>query len=389
MATEFLATLTTPATPVVAPEPAKPADAPAAAPAKPAEPAKPVEAPKPVAKAPEKPAEPAKQPAPINIDDPKVPAAELRKHMKEQKGRYETTIQERERALAETSAKLKVLEGKRFWSEQDEVKFKELETKQAYLESQHYSRNYADSPEYKAKYFIPLNEKFAEAVEISKSLDVKYADGAEEKIRKGDEADIRRIYNAPNNAERRKMARELFGDYAQDVLDAVFPMAALAKEAAQVVKDKAENYTVEQQKQQELSKTSATQFQQLIVAAADQLAKAQPEIFGVPENNPEEADLLKKGMGFVDESSANMSKFKPEERAARVSLIRSMAGAYPRMAHILSKTRSELEAANAELAKYRGSDPGNAGDAGGAGAPAPSGDGGTDDMAKEFAEYDK
>lgn len=382
LASSLLTSLTAAPEPVKAPEP-KPEPTPAPKPPEPAKPtAKAPEPTKPAAGATAKPAATAP-----NFDDPKLSASDLRKHLKDLQSRLTTTQAEKETAIAQSTAKLKELEAKKFWTDDDQKKFDELTTGKAALEKQLYSKNYADSPEYKKLFIDKINEQFSEATEVVTALTVTYTENDEEKTRAGTQADMLKLYNAPSNVERRNLAKTMFGDDFQEALDAVQPMLATRKASEQAIKDKAANYESEISKQQEEFKTNSTQAEQFIKSATDALAKDKPDIFGVPENNPEEATLLKRGFDFVDEFSKNSANLPHQERMAKIALLRANAAAFPRLMFRLEKQAAELEALRAEIAGYRKSDPGEGGEGGG--GEQPKDIGGTDELTAEIQKLER
>ena len=372
-----------PAAPVAPAAPAAPvATAKPYAPAAPVAPAAPAKPAAPAAAA--APASPAAQSKPVNIDDPKLSAVELRKHLKEMKGNYEMTVAEKEKALQQVQSRIKDLEQKKYWTAEDQKRVDALEAGRKELEAKLYGRNYSESEDYKKNFVEKINSQAAEAQEILGALNVTVTDAeGSETTRTGNQADMMRLYNATNNMERRRMAKELFGEDFQEALDAVSPMLQTRKDAERAVKEKAENYEADVAKFTESTKAYRQQVEGFVKQATDQLSAANPEIFGNP-TDASEAEAFKRGFAFVDEATQKADTFTPEERAARVAVVRSMAGAFPRMAHTLSKVKAELAAAQEELAKYRKSDPSNIGDGGGGGGENTDNAGGVDSMAAEF-----
>ena len=323
----------------------------------------------------------------INIDDPKLPASELRRHLKEMKGSYEMTVAEKEKALSQVQSRLRELEQKRYLTDEDQKRIEELVKGREQLEARLYSREYTESPEYKQNFVDKINEQATEAHEVISSLSVTVTDAnGNESTRQGSQADMLRLYNTSNGAERRKLAKELFGEDFQEALDAVHPMIQTRKASELAVKSKQENYKTEMQQQAESAKNYTSQLSQFVSMTDEHLAKSMPVIFSKP-TDPGELDAYEKGMRFVDESSNNADKFTPEQRAARISMIRSMAGSFPRMLKRVTQLNSELAATQEELAKYRKSDPGNIGD-NGAGGGTKTEAGGTDSMIAEFDKLD-
>lgn len=325
---------------------------------------------------PTKPAAPAQAPKPIDIDDPKVPAAELRKHLKQLREDLEKTKAEKETTVSSLQSKLKQLESKKFWNEDDEKKHAEMTQRLNALESNLYSRDYTESPEYKKLYADKIQEQYKEALEMVATLDTLDDNGNE---RKGDRNDIIRLMGAPNNAERRRLAKELFGENFQDALDAVSPMVETKKNAEAAVKAKRENYQTEIQQRMEESQ----QIRQFISERQNDIAEKFPHIFKPDSTDSESQALLKKGFDFVDESTQKQD-MNVNERSARIAMIRSWAGAFPRLVNEMSKKDARIAELEGQLEKLRGSDPGDAGDTGGGGSAAGDGEGGSDELAREI-----
>lgn len=371
------------APPVEAPKPdAPPAEIP---PTEPKPTAPKVEPAKPAPKAEVKPSTPPAKPAtPPNFDDPKLTAADLRKHLKEMRTNLDRTLAEKETALTQTKSRLADLEKKRFWTDDDQKKFDELTTGKAAIEADLYGRNYAESPEYKQLFVDKMNSQAAEAVEVFSALTAHDAEGNE---RQGSEQDMMRLYKADNNLDRRRIAKELFGDDFQEALDAVKPMLDTAKAAKDAVKSKRENYQSEITNQSRQIQEQQTQIGQFVQTASEHLRASQPDVFDADENDPQSGELLKKGFSFVDEATSSADKLTVNERAGRIALIRSMAGAFPRLVADKRRLSAENASLMEELKKYRGSDPG-AGGSGGSTAPAATG-AGTDDLAAEIEALEK
>lgn len=381
--------------PPAQPESAPPAQTsqPAQPPVKNPEPSKPASqqttAPKPVSQQPAKPAAPAPQKSQkttenaVDFNDPKLTAPELRKRLTELTTLHSKTLAEKDTALNQVQSRLKELEAKKYWTEDDEKKFKELSEGKSNLEAQLYARDYAQSPEYKKNFQDKIDEQFNEALEIFSALSVQYDQDGEVVTRPANQQDLLRLYRIPNLAERKKMAKTMFGDEYQEALDAVAPMISTNKAAQQAIKEKQEAYNLERQQAENSYKEIGLQFQKFVADSFQSLQQSEPEIFGQSEEDKDGSEALMRGLKFVDESANNAPQMSINERAARSSLIRAMAAAHPRMKLMVSKLKEENENLRAQLAAFQGSDPGNAGEHGG--QPAAVEDtGGVESMAAKF-----
>lgn len=362
-----------PQEPAKAPEPsaptAKPVE-PTPAPTPKVDAAKPAPAAKP---------SPAVAPKPINIDDPKVPAAELRKHLKDVETRFTATVAEKENALALANAQLKELQAKKFWTPELQKRIDETDASKAALERQLYSKNYAESPEFKKLFKDKIDEQATEAVEVIAALKVQSATG---ETRDGTHGDMLRLYNAANNTDRRKLAKELFGEDFQEALDAVQPMIATRKAASEAVKSKADSYETEVKQQSEQFQQLNQQMKDFVSKSTESLATAMPAIFGASDK-PEEVKMLKKGFEDFDQTSEQLAAMTSESKAATLAAIRAKVAAFGRLKSMVESRDRMLAERDAELAKYRKSDPGNAGEATGA-TESPKGEGGTAGLSSEW-----
>lgn len=385
MAEEFMADLagTPAAQPAAAPEPVKEPKA-APEPAKPAAtPAKPA-----AAVAPAKPAAtpaPAKPAAKINIDDPKVSAADLRKHLKDILADKDKTVGEKQKEIETLQGKIKGFEGKRFWTDDDEKLSQQATQRLAQLEADLYGRDFRQSPDFKAQFQDKFDRLWSKGVETVKGLTVTWREGEEDKSRPATQQDLLRVVDAPAS-ERYKLAKQLFGEDFTIVMDYANKLNDIREAADEAVSEKQKNYQSDTQRQAEQFKTVSTQIEQFVKEAGENLVQKFPDVFSAKEDEPEVAAALKKGFDFVDDARINQGKLNPNERAAKIAVIRAWSGAFPRLMHDRSKLMAENAALREEIAKYNKSDPGNMGEGGGEGGGAGKDDGGSDELAAEFAK---
>lgn len=392
LAGDIMSSLSAAPQPAAPPQPPKvePAKTPPAEPPKaqqqPTEPAKPLADKKPpVDPAKQPPAQPPKTAKPIDLEDPKLSAPELRRHLKQVLEDTKKTIAEKDSAHTQVLARLRELESKKYWTEDDQKKFEELSKGKAALEAQIYARDYSQSPEYKKQFQDKLDEQFADAKEVVSSLTVKSLDrDGNESERAGTEQDLLKLYKLTNLAERKKAAKEMFGDEFQEALDAVAPMIETRRAADRAIAEKRENYEAERKAAEENWKTQSTQIQSFMGQAFESLQQKEPEIFGFSEEDKEGTEALQRGLQFVDEATLSSASLNPTERAAKAAVLRAMAGAFPRVKIALTNAKARIAELESEIAKFKGTDPGNAGD-GGAGGVAEKQTAGTDDLAAEIA----
>jgi predicted nuclease with TOPRIM domain len=385
MADEFMADLTgaTPPAPAATPpeppkEPVTPAEPPKAAPAPP----------KPAAAAPPKPAAqpaPAKPVVKLNIDDLKVSASDLRRHLKEIIADKDKTVGEKQKEIATLQDKIKEFEGKKFWTDDDQKLSEQATKRLAKLESDLYGRDYRQSPEFKTQFQDKFDRLWSKGVETVKGLTVTWKEGDEDKSRPATQQDLLRVVDAPAS-ERYKLAKQLFGEDYPVVIDYANKLNDIRESAEEAVKNKQDNHQSETQKQADELKKVSGQIEQFVKEAGENLVQKFPDIFSAKEDEPEVAAALKKGFDFVDDARINQGKFNPNERAAKIAVIRSWAGAFPRLIHDRSRLMAENAALREEIAKYNKTDPGNLGEGAGAGGGAGKDDGGSDELAAEFSK---
>jgi hypothetical protein len=245
---------------------------------------------------------------------------------------------------------------------------------------------YSSSAEYKEKYQTPIQTKTAKAFKTVQDLTVEIVDpnNPENKTsRPGTKADFQAIYAAPNRSAARKLAKQLFGDDADDVIryrDEINDLVEAADEAAE--KYKTQGHEAEQKTQAERLRENEARNAMWI--EANKAYRENPKIarhFNDDPDDPEFTDLLHKGFEFVDEFfGPNRAKYTVQQQIVADTKIRHRSAAYPAAMHRLKKAEAALTAANETIATLRGSGPGGRGKSAGGG-------GGT--VATQAADGDK
>lgn len=380
-----------------APKETPPKETPPAAPPKKDEKAAPAAAPK----AGDKPAEPPK-PAPaatpakdLDPDDPKVSAADLRRELKRLKESSTLTVKEREKQIGELTDKISGFEKRRYWTDADLKQHEEATKRLSQLEADLYSRDYAASPEYKSKFQDRLDDIWREASEEVKGLTVKYQDGVDDeqkpimKERAATTRDLLSVIDAPP-VDRMAIAKRLFGDDREPVLQWARDIAVLRRDAAKAIEEKKTGYASEITKRQQQFAEANQKIQGFIQQTTGHLEKQYPNIFSAPADKPELAEKLKTGFAFVDESAAKMMEYDINTRAARAAVVRSMAGAFPRLVLEVSQQAARIKELEEENAKFRQTDPSELGGGTGGGGRTPGEkDGGSDTLAAEIDALNK
>ena len=400
MAAELMATLApAPVTPAEAPAaptppagetlaaptggtPALPSKEKGSAPAQPAAKAAPAKAPAAAA--------PAKD---LDPDDPKLSAKDLRDELKRLKQTVGGTVREKEKRISELQDQMASFEKRRYWTD-DDLKLHESATKRlSELESELYSRDYTSSPEYKSKYQDRFDDVWREASEEIKGMMIRFPDGTDEagqpkfSERAATNKDLLAVVDA-QPSERMRIAKQLFGDDREAVLQWAREIAVIRKEAAKAVEDKRAGYASEITQRNQKFQEANQKVGQFIQQMSGHLEKTYPNIFTAPDDQPEVQAALKKGFAFVDESSAKMMDYNVNERASRAAVIRSMAGAFPRLAMDNTRLSNRVQELEAQLAKFEKSDPSELGGGGGGGTETKK-DGGSDTLADEIDKLNR
>jgi hypothetical protein len=331
----------------------------------------------------------------LDPDDPKISAPELRKELKRMRETGEISKREFEKQMGELREKISGYEKRRYYTD-DDLKQSEATTKRlSELESELYSRDYATSPEYKSKFQDRLDQIWGEAQEEVKGMTVKYQDGVDAeqqpimKERAATTNDLLQVIDAPAS-QRLAIAKRLFGDDREPVLQWARDIASLRKDASRAIEEKRTGYASEVTKRDQQFRDANQRISAFISDTSKQLEQQYPEIFSAPADKPEIAEALKKGFSFVDESSSKMMEFNLNERAARAALVRSWAGAFPRLVLDLSQKSARIAELEGQIKKLQGSDPGELGGGGGGGGKAEGArDGGSDDLAAELDALNK
>jgi hypothetical protein len=330
----------------------KPTDAkPDAVPAKPAD--KKPDEPKPVAK----PAEPKKPDVPIKGE------AMLRKRLAEVERERDEAKTSAQTELGKLNGKLKELEGKRYWTKEDEEKHAAMEKRQQQLESDLYSRDYKESPDFKDKYQKRADKVFNTVTKTLKGMTVKYEDAGEEKERQATIADFNRIRSLDDSlVEQRKLAKSMFGEDADIILSHARELSNIEEEANDAIETQKKNWTQTKeqflQSQQQNQKLAQTTYNEI----TSQLVSKYPDYFGEDAANPEANAALKSGLEYVEGVSKLINTLPPQEAAKITAIVRMMAGSFPKHLIIIKQLKTQLSEAKESLGKLRKSDPGSGGE---------------------------
>lgn len=337
--------------------PPKPAaSAPAPTPAKPTAPEAPVVAKK-------KEAEIATKPGETEPDWSKAPQKWGSLYYKKEK-----EFRAKEQAL---ESKIKSLETKPFEQAGDAKKLEALEKQLDELrgESTRYKselvkRDYTQSDEYKRDFMDRADAIYTEGVQFATRLQV--IEG--ETTRQATQADFDRIRTSPPD-QRDEMAEDMFGRKGNAVVRYVERLEDLRRDAKVALDRHAADYDRSQTERDAMSKKEQQEYDAHYEDALEGI-KEHPEFgkfFREDENDPEATEILRSGFSEMQEVLAKAQSLPPEERAAFAAVYRSQAAAFPRAILEITRLEGKLAAVEAELVKYRGTDPGQ----GGSGGPTP------------------
>jgi len=229
-------------------------------------------------------------------------------------------------------------------------------------------RDYTQSDEYKKNFVEKVNTIYAEAVGFVEQLRVSTGDG--ERI--ATKADFDELRALPLGA-RRKAAVDKFGEYANDVLSFVRDIDVVKRDANLAVQRHAEQNEKESAERETMTSRQRQEYEGYYNTALDGIKKneAYGKWFSENPDDPEATQLLKSGYEEIENITAKLDKLPADQQAAYSAVFKARAAAFPRLLlehnRVLAK-QSELEA---ELAKYRGTDPGSENGAGGDGITPP------------------
>lgn len=363
-ALDALPDIDTPEPPKPSPEPPKPA----------AEPAKP----EPEKAEPEKPevTEPAKAEVPKPSPQDTMPQFRTNKELREwakkrdrEAVQAEEKRQELERKLAELERVVpKSQEGAELLSQKLAEAQRKLSEHEQLIEMQAFEHSAKYQKEYAEPYYNAREKAYRDISEmmVSEPTGEMDEDGNPVvKKRAATNADFDRIYALPR-AQARELAKQLFGEDANDVMLHRRTISELAEKAQAALNDRRQNYA--KYKQDEL----ATKNQQQIAIdglwkTANERISSDPKravYWGEDKSDPEANKALAQGFQLADEFfSEKRDQMSPEDRVEFDAYIRHSIAMGPRLAYRLNKANAQIKALTDEIAQLRGSTPG---------APAPT-----------------
>jgi flagellar motility protein MotE (MotC chaperone) len=290
--------------------------------------------------------------------------AQLRKELARVNGEFQKLKDQHTTELSSVQEKMKTLEQKRYWTPDEEKRYKAMEERQQQLEAELYTRDYRASPEFTEKYQKRADKVFATVGRELKGMTVQYQEDDENKSRPATLADFNRIRALSDSLpEQRRLAKSLFGEDADIMLGHARELSAIEENANEEITTRQLTYATTRKQAEEkqaeenrVYESSKSQFEKLLI-------QKYPDMFGEDATNPEATDALRSGLSFVDSTVSNAGKMTAEERAMKNSLVRLMAGSWQRNIVKIRQLQAKVDELTADIGKYRKSDPGSGGGA--------------------------
>lgn len=214
--------------------------------------------------------------------------------------------------------------------------------------------DFRQSPEFKEKYEQPYNEAWAKAVTEVTQLTMETEDGA---ARKATANDLLALANAPLD-QLDELANKWFPRSAARVIRHVEKIRDLAEAQDKALEEAKKGATDFQTKRAGEMQKANQAFKQAYDNVVGDLAKKYPKWFAPDETDPKGNEILKKGFDYADTVfSPNGTQLTPEQKAARLAVIRAKAANHDRLASRLKSTMAERDELRAKLAEYEQTEP--------------------------------
>lgn len=355
---------------------------PAAAPAEPAEPpaapasAKGGEVHDPLKPAPAKPAEPATPPKPGDQD---MSVEDMEKFLKAHSNKkpwkvYESLKTTTAQKVAELEGKLAALERKPVESPGDAAKMAALEKQIEALsgETKTYKQKLAQADFKHTDAYTNLSNRanriFQQGTTAITAMKITNPDGTTRDATAQDLDRLRRM----DPADREEKLDEMFGPKARLVARFTDALDQIRAEAAEAEEEFAKTHEQTSLQRELEAKGQKAKFDSTYKASLEELRKNEVwgKWFAPDEKDPEATKLLNDGFAEIERVLEASETMSPEEAAAHAAVFRARAAAMPRMLLEYNRQTAKITALEAELAKYRGTDPGARGATSGGGAPA-------------------
>lgn len=218
--------------------------------------------------------------------------------------------------------------------------------------------DYTKSEEFQKNYVAKYNRIQTGAAEEFKRLTITEG----ETQRPATEADFKRLMKR-DIGEQFELVKQWFGDSsaAYRLLTNLNLMDQIQSDAMDARETARQNAEQSKTKAELQTKEEGRLYESQLEARHVELADQFPELFGDTDNQ-EASTAFQKGLDFAKRALSERMKMSPAERAEHDALLIQTHAGFRRLA-IESKAKdAEVETLKKELARYRKSDPGNAGD---------------------------
>lgn len=207
------------------------------------------------------------------------------------------------------------------------------------------------TPEFKKQWEEPFNREYKRALGLVKQLPVADPNGQQ---RAGTEQDLAGIYHLPF-AEANAKARELFGDFATNIMTHYTNLHGLNSDYQEALDGERKRWkeTSAQRIAEEAKRREG--WVAAVTTAKEQLEK-NPKFsahFAYDENDADAKGLVEKGRRLW----ATIPQ-EPEKQAMRMASIELAVTHYPRVVSERNKLRAERDSLAAKLKEYEDSEPG-------------------------------
>jgi hypothetical protein len=292
---------------------------------------------------------------------------------------FEATKAELSTKITSTEQRLQEYANREYLTPEQKQQQSRLQERLQQLEADLYSRDYRESPEFKAKYEGKARKVWGNIQAELKGLQVNEGGTP----RPATVTDFQLVQAEQSSlAAQRRIAREMFGDDADVVLKFVGELRQIEDQANEEIEAKRNGWS----KDREMSVSKARENQQAATRVYGEFDAALAQKYFQPiDGNDEYNKALTEGLKFVDTNSGTFGQKTVQEQAQTAALVRRMAAAWPAQEVLLKQREGRITELEALVAKLQGTDPG----AGGEGGAAATEDGersGTDGMIDEITK---
>lgn len=209
--------------------------------------------------------------------------------------------------------------------------------------------DYQKSPEFKQKYYEPLEKAWKEALEeISDLTIVDDESGTERKVTA---ADLQKIISMPTK-EAISFIKEKFGeDFTPILLQHRKNILDLTKRAQEAVEEYKKNY-------EKIAFENSQKVEKLWNNYNNEIVNKYPQFFSRENEEDKDAiDLLDKGYKLADMALNPPQELPLEQKVYLLAELRNRAAAFGKVAYKLIKMEEKVKSLENELKKYKSTNP--------------------------------